>query len=177
MAVQDLVKQTSVQQAVDTLRQGGVKSRYENFIGGRWLAPVNGRYFTDYSPINGEPICEIAKSSAEDVEKALDAAHAVKDLWGRTAPAIRSSILLKIADKMEENLELLALAETLDNGKPIRETRAADVPLSIDHFRYFAGCIRAEEGSVGEIDNDTIAYHFKEPLGVVGQIIPWNFPL
>ncbi len=177
MAVADLVKQTSVQQAVDTLRKGGVKSKYENFIGGRWLAPVKGKYFTDYSPINGEPICEIARSSAEDVEKALDAAHAVKDLWGRTAPAIRSSILLKIADKMEENLELLAFAETLDNGKPIRETRAADVPLSIDHFRYFAGCIRAEEGTVGEIDNDTIAYHFKEPLGVVGQIIPWNFPL
>jgi aldehyde dehydrogenase len=177
MAVAELVKQTSVQQAVDTLRKGGVKSKYENFIGGRWLAPVKGKYFTDYSPINGEPICEIARSSAEDVEKALDAAHAVKDLWGRTAPAIRSSILLKIADKMEENLELLALAETLDNGKPIRETRAADVPLSIDHFRYFAGCIRAEEGTVGEIDNDTIAYHFKEPLGVVGQIIPWNFPL
>jgi aldehyde dehydrogenase len=177
MAVADLVKQTSVQQAVDTLRKGGVKSKYENFIGGRWVAPVKGNYFTDYSPINGEPICEIARSSAEDIEKALDAAHAVKDLWGRTAPALRSSILLKIADKMEENLELLALAETLDNGKPIRETRAADVPLSIDHFRYFAGCIRAEEGTVGEIDNDTIAYHFKEPLGVVGQIIPWNFPL
>jgi aldehyde dehydrogenase len=171
------VKQTSVQQAVDTLRKGGVKSKYENFIGGRWVAPVKGKYFTDYSPINGEPICEIARSSAEDVEKALDAAHAVKDLWGRTAPALRSSILLKIADKMEENLELLALAETLDNGKPIRETRAADVPLSIDHFRYFAGCIRSEEGTVSEIDNDTIAYHFKEPLGVVGQIIPWNFPL
>jgi aldehyde dehydrogenase len=177
MAVADIVKQTSVQQAVDTLRTGGVKSKYENFIGGRWVAPVKGKYFTDYSPINGEPICEIARSSAEDVEKALDAAHAVKDLWGRTAPALRSSILLKIADKMEENLELLALAETLDNGKPIRETRAADVPLSIDHFRYFAGCIRAEEGTVSEIDNDTIAYHFKEPLGVVGQIIPWNFPL
>jgi aldehyde dehydrogenase len=177
MAVTDIVKQTSVQQAVDTLRKGGVKSKYENFIGGRWVAPLKGKYFTDYSPINGEPICEIACSSAEDVEKALDAAHAVKDLWGRTAPAIRSSILLKIADKMEENLELLALAETLDNGKPIRETRAADVPLSIDHFRYFAGCIRSEEGTVGEIDNDTIAYHFREPLGVVGQIIPWNFPL
>jgi aldehyde dehydrogenase len=177
MAVLDLVKETSVLQALDTLHKGGVKSKYENFIGGRWVAPLKGKYFTDYSPINGEPICEIARSSAEDVEKALDAAHAVKDLWGRTAPAVRSSILLKIADKMEENLELLALAETLDNGKPIRETRAADVPLSIDHFRYFAGCIRAEEGSVSEIDNDTIAYHFKEPLGVVGQIIPWNFPL
>jgi aldehyde dehydrogenase len=177
MAVLDLVKETSVLQALDTLHKDGVKSKYENFIGGRWVAPLKGKYFTDYSPINGEPICEIARSSAEDVEKALDAAHAVKDLWGRTAPAVRSSILLKIADKMEENLELLALAETLDNGKPIRETRAADVPLSIDHFRYFAGCIRAEEGSVSEIDNDTIAYHFKEPLGVVGQIIPWNFPL
>jgi aldehyde dehydrogenase len=177
MAVSDLVKQTSVERAVDTLRKGGVKSQYENFIGGRWVAPLKGRYFTDYSPINGEPICEIARSSAEDVEKALDAAHAVKDLWGRTAPALRSSILLKIADKMEENQELLALAETLDNGKPIRETRAADVPLSIDHFRYFAGCIRAEEGTVSEIDNDTIAYHFKEPFGVVAQIIPWNFPL
>ncbi|MFZ0138986.1 MAG: aldehyde dehydrogenase family protein [Candidatus Sulfotelmatobacter sp.] len=177
MAVSDLVKQTSVQEAVETLRKGGVKSKYENFIGGRWVAPLKGKYFTDCSPINGEPICEIARSSAEDIEKALDAAHAVKDLWGRTSPAVRASILLKIADTMEENLELLALAETLDNGKPIRETRAADVPLAIDHFRYFASCIRAEEGAVSEIDNDTIAYHFKEPLGVVGQIIPWNFPL
>jgi aldehyde dehydrogenase len=177
MAIKDLVKQTSIQQALDTLRQGGVKSKYENFIGGTWVAPLNGRYFTDHSPINGEPICEIARSSAEDIEKALDAAHAVKNLWGRTSPADRAGVLLKIADKMEENLELLALAETLDNGKPIRETRAADVPLAIDHFRYFASCIRAEEGAVSEIDNDTIAYHFKEPLGVVGQIIPWNFPL
>ncbi len=177
MTYSNLVKQTSVQEAVETLRKGGVKAKFENFIGGRWVAPVKGKYFIDYTPINGEPIFEIARSSVEDVEKALDAAHKVKELWGRTAPAIRASILLKIADKMEENLELLALAETLDNGKPIRETRAADVPLSIDHFRYFAGCIRAEEGSVGEIDNDTIAYHFKEPLGVVAQIIPWNFPL
>src|SRR5579863_591996 len=177
MAVADLVKQTSVQQALDTLRKGGVKSKYENFIGGTWAAPLKGQYFTDYSPINGEPICEIARSSAEDVEKALDAAHAVKDLWGRTAPALRSSILLKIADKMEENLERLAQAETWDNGKPIRETRAADVPLAIDHFRYFAGCVRAQEGSIAEIDHDTVAYHFHEPLGVVGQIIPWNFPL
>ncbi len=130
MAVSDLVKQTSVQEAVETLRKGGVKSKYENFIGGRWVAPLKGKYFTDCSPINGEPICEIARSSAEDIEKALDAAHAVKDLWGRTAPAVRASIMLKIADAMEENLELLALAETLDNGKPIRETRAADVPLA-----------------------------------------------
>jgi aldehyde dehydrogenase len=177
MAVTDLVRQTSIQQALDTLRQVGVKSKYENFIGGSWVAPMKGRYFTDHSPINGEPICEIARSSAEDIEKALDAAHVVKNLWARTSPADRAGILLKIADKMEENLELLALAETLDNGKPIRETRAADVPLAIDHFRYFASCIRAEEGAVSEIDNDTIAYHFKEPLGVVGQIIPWNFPL
>jgi aldehyde dehydrogenase len=177
MAVTDIVKQTSIQQALDTLRQGGVKSKYENFIGGCWVAQLKGQYFTDHSPINGEPICEIARSSAEDIEKALDAAHAVKNLWGRTSPADRAGVLLKIADKMEENLELLALAETLDNGKPIRETRAADVPLAIDHFRYFASCIRAEEGAVSEIDNDTIAYHFKEPLGVVGQIIPWNFPL
>jgi aldehyde dehydrogenase len=177
MAVTDLLKQTSIQQALDTLRQGGVKFKYDNFIGGSWVAPLKGRYFTDHSPINGEPICEIARSSAEDIEKALDAAHAVKNLWGRTSPADRAGVLLKIADKMEENLELLALAETLDNGKPIRETRAADVPLAIDHFRYFASCIRAEEGAVSEIDNDTIAYHFKEPLGVVGQIIPWNFPL
>jgi aldehyde dehydrogenase len=171
------VKQTSIQQTLDTLRQGGVKFKYDNFIGGSWVAPLKGRYFTDHSPINGEPICEIARSSAEDIEQALDAAHAVKNLWGRTSPADRAGVLLKIADKMEENLELLALAETLDNGKPIRETRAADVPLAIDHFRYFASCIRAEEGAVSEIDNDTIAYHFKEPLGVVGQIIPWNFPL
>ncbi len=177
MAVKDLVKQTSIQQALDTIRQGGVKFKYDNFIGGSWVAPLKGQYFTDHSPINGEPICEIARSSAEDIEKALDAAHAVKNLWGRTSPADRAGVLLKIADKMEENLELLALAETLDNGKPIRETRAADVPLAIDHFRYFASCIRAEEGAVSEIDNDTIAYHFKEPLGVVGQIIPWNFPL
>ncbi len=177
MATKDLVKQTSIQQALDTIRQGGVKFKYDNFIGGSWVAPLKGQYFTDHSPINGEPICEIARSSAEDIEKALDAAHAVKNLWGRTSPADRAGVLLKIADKMEENLELLALAETLDNGKPIRETRAADVPLAIDHFRYFASCIRAEEGAVSEIDNDTIAYHFKEPLGVVGQIIPWNFPL
>jgi len=136
-----------------------------------------GQYFTDRSPINGEPLAEIARSSAEDIETALDAAHAVREMWGHTSPAERAAILLKIADVMEENLELLALAETLDNGKPIRETRNADVPLSIDHFRYFAGCIRAVEGAVSELDKDTIAYHFKEPLGVVGQIIPWNFPL
>ncbi len=177
MSVADLIQDTSVTHALDTLHQHRVRSRYENFIGGKWIPPVKGRYFTDHSPINGETLCEVARSTAEDIEKALDAAHAVREHWGRTAPAVRAQILNKIADRMEENLEVLAAAETIDNGKPIRETRAADVPLAIDHFRYFAGCIRSEEGSIGEIDHDTVAYHFKEPLGVVGQIIPWNFPL
>ena len=173
-----LVQKTSVQQALDTLRKAvRLRHRYENFIGGKWVPPVKSQYFTDRSPINEETLCDVARSTPEDVEKALDAAHAAKDAWGRTAPAVRARVLDKIADKMEENLEALALAETLDNGKPIRETRAADVPLAIDHFRYFAGCIRAEEGTVGEIDEYTVAYHFKEPLGVVAQIIPWNFPL
>lgn len=177
MAVAEATKDAVFEHAVTGIRKSGVRSRYENFIGGKWVAPVKGKYFTDHSPINGEPLCEFARSSAEDVEKALDAAHAIRERWGSTAPAVRASILNKIADQMEKNLELLAVAETLDNGKPIRETRNADVPLAIDHFRYFAGCIRAEEGTVGELDNDTIAYHFKEPMGVVGQIIPWNFPL
>jgi aldehyde dehydrogenase len=177
MAVAELVKY-SVDEAVETLRKSGkVFSKYENFIGGKWVPPLKGKYFVDHSPINGEPIAEIAKSTPEDVEKALDAAHSAKEGWAHTAPAARAAILNKIADVMEENLEILAVAETIDNGKPIRETRAADVPLSIDHFRYFASCIRAEEGALGELDNDTVAYHFKEPLGVVGQIIPWNFPL
>jgi aldehyde dehydrogenase len=173
-----IANQSSISQALETLhQQGRVHSRYENFIGGKWLPPAKGKYFTDKSPINCEPLAEIAQSSPEDIETALDAAHSVREAWGHTSPAARAAILLKIADKMEANLELLALAETLDNGKPIRETRAADVPLAIDHFRYFASCIRAEEGALGELDNDTVAYHFKEPLGVVGQIIPWNFPL
>ncbi|MES2393597.1 MAG: aldehyde dehydrogenase family protein [Acidobacteriota bacterium] len=165
------------EQAFDTIRKDGVRTRYDNFIGGQWLAPIEGKYFSDYSPINGVKLAEIAKSTAADVETALDAAHAAKDAWGTTSPAGRAAVLNAIADRMQENLELLALVETIDNGKPIRETRAADVPLSIDHFRYFASCIRAEEGSAGELDNDTVAYHFKEPMGVVGQIIPWNFPL
>jgi aldehyde dehydrogenase len=129
------------------------------------------------SPINGKVVCQVARSDADDIELALDAAHAAKDAWARTSPAERSRVLLRVADVMEQNLALLATAETWDNGKPIRETMAADVPLAIDHFRYFAGCIRAQEGSIGEIDHDTAAYHFHEPLGVVGQIIPWNFPL
>ena len=151
--------------------------RYDNFIGGKWVAPKAGRYFTNTTPITGGEIGEIARSDASDVEAALDAAHAAKDAWGRTSATERSNILLKIADRMERNLELLATAETWDNGKPIRETMAADVPLAIDHFRYFAGVLRAQEGGISEIDHDTIAYHFHEPLGVVGQIIPWNFPL
>ncbi|WP_025916082.1 aldehyde dehydrogenase [Herminiimonas sp. CN] len=153
------------------------KQRYDNFIGGKFVAPVKGEYFANVTPITGQPFCEIARSTAEDIELALDAAHAAKDAWGKTSPAERANILNKIADRMEANLELIATAETIDNGKPIRETMAADIPLAIDHFRYFAGCIRAQEGSVSQIDSETYAYHFHEPLGVVGQIIPWNFPI
>jgi len=153
------------------------KAQYDNFIGGKWVAPVNGQYFDVLTPINGKSYTKAARSSAEDVELALDAAHAAADAWGKTAPAARANILLKIADRIDANLERLAYAETVDNGKPIRETLAADVPLSADHFRYFAGCVRAQEGGLSDIDDDTVAYHFHEPLGVVGQIIPWNFPL
>src|SRR5690349_14258802 len=153
------------------------KARYGNFIGGKWVAPINGKYFENITPVTGRPFCEIPRSDKDDVEAALDAAHAAKKAWGRTSPAARANILNKIADRMEQNLDLLAHAETWDNGKPLRETRAADIPLAIDHFRYFAGCIRAQEGSLGEIDHDTVAYQFHRPLGVVGQIIPWNFPL
>lgn len=153
------------------------KERYGNFIGGQWVEPVKGQYFTNTSPVNGEAICEIPRSTAEDIDLALDAAHAAKDAWGKTSVTERSNLLLKIADRIEANLEKIAVAETYDNGKAVRETLAADVPLAVDHFRYFAGCIRAQEGSIGEVDNNTVAYHFHEPLGVVGQIIPWNFPL
>lgn len=149
--------------------------RYENYIGGEWVAPVKGQYFENISPVNGEVFSEFPRSTAEDIELALDAAHKAKDAWGKTSVTERSNILLKIADRIEENLELLAIAETWDNGKGIRETLAADVPLSVDHFRYFAGVIRAQEGTNSEIDENTVAYHFHEPLGVVGQIIPWNF--
>ena len=152
-------------------------ARYGNFIGGQFVDPVEGRWFDNKTPITGEVLCQVARSSEADIEQALDSAHAAKDAWGRTSPAERALILHRIADRMEDNLELLALAETWDNGKPIRETRAADIPLAIDHFRYFAGCIRAQEGGISEIDHDTVAYHFHEPLGVVGQIIPWNFPI
>ena len=153
------------------------KARYGNFINGAWVDAQSGRTFDNISPIHGRKICEIARSDKDDVALALDAAHAVKDAWGRTSVAERSTILNKIADRMEENLSLLATVETWDNGKPIRETRAADIVLAIDHFRYFAGVIRAQEGALSEIDHDTVAYHFHEPLGVIGQIIPWNFPM
>ena len=154
-----------------------IRPRYENFIGGKWVAPVKGQYFSNLSPIDGKPLCEVPRSTAEDIELALDAAHAAKDKWGQTSPGDRARVLNKIADRMEERQELLAFVESCDNGKPIRETTAADLPLAIDHFRYFAGCIRAQEGTLSQIDADTVAYHFHEPLGVVGQIIPWNFPL
>lgn len=153
------------------------KNRYENYIGGDWVAPVKGQYFDNISPVNNEVFCQIPRSSAEDIELALDAAHKAKAAWGATSVTDRSNILLKIADRIEANLEMLAVAETWDNGKAVRETLNADVPLAADHFRYFAGSIRAQEGGISEIDKNTIAYHFHEPLGVVGQIIPWNFPL
>jgi aldehyde dehydrogenase len=154
-----------------------MRERYDNYIGGEWTPPADGRYFTNPSPISGQPLCEVARSTAADIDKALDAAHAAKAAWGQRPPAQRADVLNRIADRIEQNLPLLAMVETLDNGKPIRETTAADLPLAVDHFRYFAGCIRAQEGSISEIDATTVAYHYHEPLGVVGQIIPWNFPL
>lgn len=153
------------------------KERYDNFIGGEYRAPSSGKYFENVSPVTGKVFCEIARSNKEDVEAAVDAAYKVKDEWGKTSPAHRANILNKIADRIEENLETLAVAETWDNGKAVREPLAADMPLAVDHFRYFAGAIRAQEGGISQIDNDTVAYHFHEPLGVVGQIIPWNFPI
>ena len=153
------------------------KPRYDNYIGGQWVAPKSGQYFENTSPVNGKVFTSVARSNAEDIDAALDAAHAAKDAWGKTSTTQRANILNKIADRIEQNLSLLAHAETWDNGKPIRETLNADVPLAVDHFRYFAGAIRAQEGAISEIDSDTIAYHIHEPLGVVGQIIPWNFPL
>jgi aldehyde dehydrogenase len=153
------------------------KKRYGNFINGEWVAPVKGQYFENITPVTGRAFCEVPRSTEEDVERALDAAHAAKATWGKTSPAARAVILNKIADRMEQNLELLATAETWDNGKPIRETTFADLPLAVDHFRYFASCVRTQEGGISEIDDQTYAYHFHEPLGVVGQIIPWNFPL
>jgi len=153
------------------------QTRYDNFIGGKFVAPLGGEYFDVITPISGKVYTQAARSTEADINLALDAAHAAKDAWGATAPAERANILLKIADRIEQNLEKLAYAETVDNGKPIRETLNADIPLAVDHFRYFAGCLRSQEGSISEIDGNTIAYHFHEPLGVVGQIIPWNFPI
>ncbi|MFD3933583.1 aldehyde dehydrogenase family protein [Streptomyces sp. NPDC058611] len=152
-------------------------SRYDHFIGGAYVEPVRGRYFANPSPVNGEAFTEVARGTAEDVEAALDAAHAAAPAWGRTSVAERSTILLRVADRMEQNLEALAVAETWENGKPVRETLAADIPLAVDQFRYFAGALRAQEGALSQIDDDTVAYHFHEPMGVVGQIIPWNFPI
>jgi aldehyde dehydrogenase len=154
-----------------------IKQRYDNFVGGKWVEPIGDEYFDNISPITGHPICQVARSRAADIELTLDAAHKAKDAWGTTPAAERANILNKIADRLESNLAALALVETVDNGKPIRETTAADIPLAVDHFRYFAGCVRSQEGSLSEIDHDTVAYHFHEPLGVVGQIIPWNFPI
>lgn len=153
------------------------KSRYDNFIGGEWTKPIKGAYFENISPVTGKPFCEVPRSTHEDIDAAIEAGHRAFSAWSASSVAERSNILLKIADRMEANLEMLAVAETWDNGKPIRETMAADLPLAIDHYRYFAGAIRAQEGTLSVLDNDTVAYHFKEPLGVVGQIIPWNFPL
>jgi len=153
------------------------KAKYGNYVGGKWVEPQSGKYMDNLSPVTGQKICEVARSNAADIEVALDAAHKARAAWGRTSVAERSNILLKIAQRIEDNLDKIARAETWDNGKPLRETMNADIPLTIDHFRYFAGCIRAQEGSIGQIDNDTVAYHFHEPLGVVGQIIPWNFPI
>ena len=153
------------------------KTHYDNFIGGEWVKPQSGEYFDNISPVNGQAYCQVARSNEVDVELALDAAHKAKAPWAATSVSERANLLLKIADRIESNLEMLAIAETWENGKPIRETLAADLPLVVDHFRYFAGCIRAQEGSAAELDVNTASYHFPEPVGVVGQIIPWNFPM
>ena len=167
--------------SLDSLKDLGVaipyKAKYDNYIGGQWVPPVDDRYFDNISPVTGKPFCRVARSNEKDINLALDAAHAAKDAWGKTSTTERANILLKIADAMEANLGKIAIAETIDNGKPLRETLAADIPLAIDHFRYFAGAVRAQEGGISEIDHNTVAYHFHEPLGVVGQIIPWNFPI
>ena len=153
------------------------RPRYGNWIGGEYVDPVKGQYFENPSPVNGQTFCEVARGTAEDIELALDAAHKAAPAWGKTSVGERAVILNKIADRIEENLEMLAVGETWENGKPVRECLAADLPLAVDHYRYFAGAIRAQEGGISQLDDNTVAYHFHEPLGVVGQIIPWNFPL
>jgi aldehyde dehydrogenase len=154
-----------------------LKERYGNYIAGEWMPPLSQSYFENVTPITGKVLCEIPRSNAADIDRALDAAHAARPLWGKTPVAARARVLEQIADRLEQNLQYLATVETWDNGKPIRETTFADIPLAVDHFRYFAGAIRAQEGAISEIDSTTIAYHYHEPLGVVGQIIPWNFPI
>jgi aldehyde dehydrogenase len=173
-----MTEEAMLQQGLERLKSSvKLRSKYDNFIGGDWVAPTAGAYFDNISPITGHPICQVARSQAADIELALDAAHKAREKWARTPITQRAALLEKIADRIERNLDLLALAESIDNGKPIRETTAADLPLTVEHFRYFAACARAQEGSLSEIDHDTVAYHFHEPLGVVAQIIPWNFPL
>ena len=153
------------------------QDRYDNYIGGQWVPPSGGEYFDVVTPITGQVYTRVARGTAADIDKALDAAHAAADAWGKTSATERSNILLQIADRIDAHRELLAYVETIDNGKAIRETLAADIPLAADHFRYFAGAVRTQEGGISQIDNETVAYHFHEPLGVVGQIIPWNFPI
>ncbi|ALI55229.1 aldehyde dehydrogenase [Celeribacter marinus] len=167
----------NVQSKPDSKYTNPFKAKYDNFIGGKFVAPVGGEYFENITPITGQKVCDVARSGAADVELALDAAHAAKVAWGKTSATERSNLLLKVADIIDANLELIATAETWDNGKPIRETMAADIPLAADHFRYFASVLRGQEGTMSEIDADTVAYHYHEPLGVVGQIIPWNFSI
>ena len=154
-----------------------IRKQYGNYIGGEWVTPASGAYFENVTPVTGQVLCEIPRSNAADIDRALDAAHAAKTAWGKTSVAERARMLNQIADRMEANLEMLATVETWDNGKALRETMAADLPLAIDHFRYFAGVIRAQEGGISQIDETTVAYHYHEPLGVIGLIIPWNFPI
>src|ERR1700686_1016166 len=154
-----------------------LSERYENFIGGEWVPPTTGAYRDNVAPSTGEAFCAVAHSGAQDIELALDAAHAAKDAWGGRSPAERAGVLNAVADAIEQNLEMLAVAESYENGKPVRETLAADIPLAADHFRYFAGAVRSEEGRISKIDEQTYAYHFHEPLGVVGPIVPFNFPI
>ena len=174
MAIVDLTTYTAPGRSGSPVE---LQERYDNFIGGEWIAPTTGEYRENLTPSTGEPFCEVAYSGARDIELALDAAHAAKDEWGGRSPAERAAVLNQVADRIEENLEMLAVAESYENGKPVRETLAADIPLAADHFRYFAAAVRAEEGRISEIDDQTYAYHFQEPLGVVGQIIPFNFPI
>ena len=180
MATPPLRKDTTMTRYADPGTEGSIvtyRDRYDNYIGGEWVAPADGEYMDNITPITGEVFCQVARGKEADINLAIDAAEKAFETWGHTSPAERANILLKIADRIEENLEKIAVAETWDNGKAVRETLAADIPLMVDHFRYFASALRSQEGRLSQIDKDTVAYHFHEPLGVVGQIIPWNFPL